>query len=296
MAGSLALSRGVVFVGTETRTARVRSFDLDGRPLEASFSFSGADGGAASADGLAVDEDRRIWVADGIGRRLLAFTLFGDRVAGVDPPEGPERDRRGVLGRVTAVASRGADDEQELLVACGGRRRHGVQRLVLGSGATSTLRSGGLLEADFHDPVGLAWEGRLAWVAERGAGRVQVFRDLDHHFDFRLTPAGGAPFCPNAVRPLPDGRLVLAQGGEASAVLLLDGSGRLLRVLAEAGAGEGQVREPSDLVVEPGADDRQTRVVVLDGEGTRAQVLNLLGDCHGTFPDLVGSGAAWELP
>jgi hypothetical protein len=296
VAGSLALSRGVVFVGTEARAARVRSFDLDGRPLEARFGFEGAGGGAASADGLAVDEDRRVWVADGVGRRLLAFTLFGDRVAGVDPPEGPERDRRGVLGRLSAVACRGSDDEQELLVASAGRRRHGVQRLALGSGATTTLRSGGQLDADFHDPVGLAWQGRLAWVAERGAGRVQVFRDLDFHFDFRLRPTGGAAFRPNAVRPLPDGRLVLAQGGEASAVLLLDGSGRLLRVLAEAGEGEGRVREPSDLVVEPGRDDRDTRVVVIDREGTRVQVLNLLGDCHGTFPDLVGSGAAWELP
>jgi sugar lactone lactonase YvrE len=296
VAGSLALSRGVVFVGTETRTARVRTFDLDGRPLEARFTFAAPDGGAASADGLAVDEDRRIWVADGVGRRLVAFTLFGDRVATVGPEPGPDRDRRGVLGRPSAVATRGADDEHELLVASAGRRRHGVQRLDLGRGTSATLRSGGHVDATFNDPVGLAWEGRLAWVCERGAGRVQVFRDLDFHFDFRLRPAGGLAFRPNAVRPLPDGRLVLAQGGEASAVLLLDGSGRLLRVLAQAGDEEGWVREPSDLVVDPGADDRHTRIVVIDREGTRVQVLNLEGECHGTFPDLVGSEPAWELP
>lgn len=294
MSGSLAYSKGVIYVGTEARTAHVRSFDLDGRELEVNFSFRGEADGAASALGLDLDEDHRLWVADGVGERLLAFTLFGDRVAGVEAAAGRARDKRGVLGRAVDVVSRGSDDAQELLVASGGRRRHAVQLLPLGGGAPRSLRSGGHVDVPFKDVRGIAWHERFAWACERGAGRVQVFRDLDYHFEFRLQLAGGVRFRPNAIQPLPDGRLLLAQGGPASALLLLDARGRLLSVLAGHGQEEGALVEPSDVAVAPGEDDRHTRVVVIDGEGARVQVFNLAGDCYGTFPGFARSVAAWE--
>ncbi len=294
MAGSLAYKRGVLYVGSEERTAHVRSFDLDGRELEAGFSFAGEDGGAASVRGLDVDEDHRLWVADEVGCRLRAFSLFGDPLAGVPGLEGGDHDRGGVLGRVIDVATRGSDEAQELLVASGGRRRHALQVLGLGGGGARSLRSLGQVDREFRDLAGVAWEGDTSWACERGGGRVQVHRDGDFHFAFQLDVPAGRCFLPNAVAPCGDGRLVLAQGGEASALSLLDRSGRVLRVLAEGGEREGQVSEPGDVVVAPDGDDRHTRVLVIDGEGTRVQVFNLEGDCYGTFPGFACSEPSWE--
>ncbi|MFT7487360.1 MAG: sugar lactone lactonase YvrE [Candidatus Paceibacteria bacterium] len=294
MSGSLAYSRGVVYVGTEELTAHVRSFDLDGRELEANFSFRAAEGGPASVRGLAVDEDHRVWVADGVDGQLRAFTLFGDQVAGVESVEPGQSDRGGVLGTLSAVISRGCDELQELVIASCGRRRHAVQCLPLGSGRASSLRSTGHVDQPFNDVSGLHGRDSWLWVCERGAGRVQLFRDGDFHQALKLEMTKGARFRPNALQSLDDGRLVVAQGGAASAVLLLDPNGKLLRILAETGDEVGCVSEPTDLVVEPGADDRHTRVVVIDAEGTRVQVLNLEGDSYGTFPGFARSDPSWE--
>jgi len=295
MAGSLCCSKGVVYVGSEEKTAHVRSFDLDGRELEASFSFRGPDDAAASVDGLDLDEDHRLWVADGTGGRLVAFNLFGEELAGVDGLAAGVHDRGGLLGRVIDVCSSGSDDAQELVVASAGARRHALQRLELGSGRTHSLRSGGQVDRSFRDLRGVARRDEWIWAAERGGGRVQVFRGGDFHFEIRLALGGSAPFLPNAVQPVDDGRLALAVGGEASAVLLLDAGGKLLRVLAEAGDGEGSVLEPTDLALAPGVDDRHQRLVVIDREGTRVQLFNLLGDCYGTFPGFARSESSWSL-
>lgn len=294
MAGSLTYSRGVLYVGTEERTAHVRSFDLDGRELDAGFSFRGEGDGAAAVTGLAVDEDHRLWVADGTGGELRAFTLFGDQVAGVGTALPGQHDKRGVLGTLSDVATRGSDDAQELLVASGGRRRHAVQILPLGGGPPRSLRCGGQTDKRFQDVRGVHWRDEWIWVCERSRGRVQVFRDEDHHFSFEQSPLAGAPFLPTAIAALEDGRLVLACAGQGSSLRLTTASGKLLSILASPGSEEGCVQEPSDLVVVPGEDDRHTRIVVIDGDGTRVQVLNLEGDCYGTFPGFAGSETTWE--
>jgi hypothetical protein len=294
MAGSLAYSKGVLYVGHEERTAHVRSFDLDGNELEAGFSFQGLDGSAAAVSGLAVDVDHRLWVADGVAGELRAFTLFGDQIAGVETVESGQRDKGGVLGTPSDVVSRGSDDAQQLLVSAGGRRRHAVQMLPLAGGPPMSLRCGGQVDALFKDVCGLAWRDEWQWVCERGAQRVQVFRNLDYHFSFALPASPQAPFEPAAIEPLSDGRLVLAQGGSRSALSLLDSSGKLLQRIATDGLEEGSVLNPSDLIVSEGEDDRHTRVVVIDVEGTRLQVFNLVGDCYGTFPGFAGSEPTWD--
>lgn len=299
MPGSLAYSKGVLYVGTEEKTAHVRSFDLGGRELDAGFSFRGPEDSAASAAGIALDEDHRIWVADSVGGRLCVFSLFGEEVAGVGGFESGAHDKGGLLGQVVDVVSFGSDDAQEVLVASAGSRRHALQLLALGSGQSLSLRSEGHVDKRFRDLRGIERSdaelgGEFIWACERGAGRVQVFRHLDFHFAFRLPVAGGRAFLPNALRALPDGRLVLAQGGEASALLLLDARGRLLRVLAESGEAEGQVNNPTDLALVPEHSDRQARLVAIDGEGTRVQVFNLEGDCYGTFPGFARSESSWS--
>lgn len=285
MRGALALHEGVVYVGTEARRARVRAHDLDGAPLEAAFDFEGEDGGAASCEGLEVDADHRVWVADGVGGRLLAFSLVGAPLAEVSVARSGRRDARGVLARCVAVASRGLEEEQVLYVASAGARRHALHALPLGPGRPPrSLRPMGEQDGRFHDlrGLGLDPEGRELFACEAGRGRLQVFRDEDFHRPL-VPDLGAARFEPNAVAVCEDGRLVVAQGGVDSALLLLDSGGRLVRVLASGGPEAGSVQDPGDLVVEPGASDRQTRVVVIDRDGLRVQVFNLEGDCWGAF-------------
>lgn len=294
MLGSLDLRGGVLYVGTEEKTAHVRAFDLDGRLLEAGFSFRGPDGAAASVDGLAVDDDHRVWVADAVGGRLIAFTIFGAEVGRVDRATHGAHDGPGFLASPVDVISVGCDAEQQLVVASKGRRRHAVQVLPLGSGSSTSLRPRGRPDGRFHGVRGIASRERWLWVCEGSAGRVQVFRDEEFHFAFEVPLAGGARFEPNALVSLPDGRLLVAQGGPASSLLLLDRSGRFLRTLAGTGRETGEVHEPGDLALEEGEDDRRSRLAVIDRDGTRVQIFNLLGDCYGTFPDFPGSEGVWS--
>ena len=64
--GSLALHEGVLFWALDRgRGAAVRAHDLDGHPLDVELGPRGADlAGLASISGLAVDGDRRLWLAD----------------------------------------------------------------------------------------------------------------------------------------------------------------------------------------------------------------------------------------
>jgi len=126
-------------------------------------------------------------------------------------------------------------------------------------------------------------------VCERGGGRVQVFRDDEFHFAFQLPPAGGAKFEPVAAALLRDGRAVIATSGEASSLLLVDRSGRLLRVIAEAGSESGCLVHPADVVVAEEQEDHDTRVLVIDQDGDRVQVFTLEGRCFGAFAALTGS-------
>lgn len=285
MRGSLALRHGVLYVGTEERTAHVRAYDLDGSPLEAAFSFRGVDGGAASVDGLDVDADHRVWIADGAGGRLLGFSLVGAPLAEVGVGRTGVQDARGVLGRCSDVLSLGEDEEQCLLVASGGTRRHAVQLLPLGPGRRPlSLRPMGDQDGKFRDVrgLGVGEGGRELFVCEAGRARVQVFRDLDFHRVIQ-PQLGRVNLEPNAIAVLEDERFVLAQGGEDSGLLLCSRNGRVLEVLAESGEQEGQVLDPGAVVVEPGLEDRRTRVVVIDRDGLRTQVFNLVGDCWGAF-------------
>ncbi len=299
MQGSLHLDQGVLYVGSHELSAHVRTFDLQGRRLEAGFSFRPADGGRSSVDGLAVDVDRRVWIADGAARRLRVFTLFGVEIAGVGP-EAPARteskasrrehragdDRAGELGAPADVLSSSSDDEQHLVVASGGRRRHALQVLELGSGRTRSLRPLGDPLGRFGGLCDIAVDGRLLYACERLAGRVQVFRDGEFHYAFTLPVAGGR-FEPRAIAPLGEGRLLICQGGPASALLLVGPCGVLLRVLAEQGGDTGEVLEPNDVVVERGDEERGTRAVVIDRDGDRVQVFTLAGACEGAFPDFL---------
>jgi hypothetical protein len=134
--------------------------------------------------------------------------------------------------------------------------------------------------------------GRHAFACEPSTGLVHAWRESQFFFAF-AAPDGGAPV---AVRALPDGRIVLATGGDdGGAVHLLDAAGRLVRTLARGGTQEGDVQDPEDLAVEDGpASDARRRVVVADAAGSRFQVFNLEGHCYGAFGAHDEPGAAEE--
>lgn len=285
MQGSLAMHKGSLFVGRYEKTAHVAVFDLGGHRLAGGFSFCDEAIGRSSASGLSVDEDRRIWIADEPAGRVRTFTLFGAEVGGLGgsvEAEGAGSDRLGVLGAPVDVAFRGDGDEGTLLVAGGGERRHALSQYDQDGKLLRSLRSEGNPMGRFRALAGVSSLGAFVYAAECGAGRVQVFRDGEFHFLFSVATRKGS-FEPTAVAPLADGRMLVTTRGAASALLLVDGSGRLLSQLAEAGSGEGRVENPSDVVIEETGEDCSTRLAVIDRDGERVQVFDLEGRCFGAF-------------
>jgi len=283
--GSLDLLRGTLAVGVQAKTASVRFFDLDGHPLSEGFSFRDPHLGRSVAAGLALDEDHRVWVADTPASRVRCFSLFGREVGGLTTPD--QRAGTDLAGNVDApcdVAIQAGDEGERVVVVCGGERRNAVQLFDPSLGWMRSLASLGDPQRAFRGARRAAALGRFLFVVESTPRSVQVFRDGEFLFLFHVPGRAGERYELTAVAPLPDGRVVVACGGTASALLLLDGAGRLLRVLAQEGPGEGQVFEPSDLVVEPGQGDAHTRVFAIDRDGVRVQVLTLAGRCLGSIP------------
>jgi hypothetical protein len=270
----------VLYVLREERGPKLRAFDWDGRPLGEAFALPPADPEACDPRGLALDGDRRLWIADRGARALRAFSVFGREVQrfthAARRPGAP-----GGLEQLSALAAQGVEDELLLAAGSGGERRHALALFGADGRWRASLRPLGDPEGRFSGLSDLAFCGRRLYACEERAGRIQVFRDLEFHYALR---AGGLRPC--ALAPLADERVLVAQAGEPSALCLLGPDGSLLRALAQHGEGEGQVCDPSALALEEGEDERHTRVAVLDRGGDRVQIFALDGRCFGSFPDL----------
>jgi len=297
--GSLALFEGVLYWGLNSGAgAGVRAHDLDGHPLDVELGPGPGDPRGASVSGLAVDPDRRLWMADTLGRCVRGYSLFGREGGRFEPKTGALEAPAAsyVDGPVDLVVAPG-DTWRGLWIATGGERRAAVGLFLPDGTRLAALRSEGDPKRPFRRITRLAARDEELWVLESGARRVQVFRRGDFHFLFGLPEdVRRGRRWPRALWPLSDGRLVLAVddgGGEqaGAAVLLLDQGGHLLRVLVgghdEVSEGpvvpEGVVSGPVDLVVEESELDRRSRLVLCDLEGTRVQVFNLEGRCYGSF-------------
>lgn len=286
MQGSLRLHAGVLYVGRQALTAEVTAHDLDGRPLETQFSFRDPDVGRSTADGIDVDADRRLWVADGAAGRVRCFTLFGVEVASVGA-EGGAGDARGSLGRPVDLRVVGSDDEMALLVASGGDRRHALQVLMPSGGKGRSIAPLGDPEARFRRIRGIDWrEGELA-VVEAGVPRVQVFEGeltgrLVFRFAFHIPEELGEP---EAVALAGEGRMLVATRGAQSGLHLFDAAGRPVRRVAgdDREGGAGGVDQPCALALDLAESDRRSRVCVLDREGERVQVFSLDGRSYGSI-------------
>lgn len=298
MLGSLAQRNGVLYVARHAKHAEVRTYDFDGARIGAGFRFSGRDGGRATADGIAVDADHRIWIADSASRAVRAFTVFGAELEGLtdrggavsasgDPSE--SIDTFGSIGEPRAVAVDGVEDELRLLVGSGGERRHALQLFDRVGAPKRSLRPRGDPDMRFENVQRVALRGRFAYACERGTNAVQVFRDDDFHFMFKLPRPRGARTDPEprAVHALSDGRMLVATSGVgASAVHIVEPGGRWVRAFVTEGETSGTVFEPTDIAVDEGENDRRTRVAVIDLDGDRVQVFTLEGVCYGSIADL----------
>lgn len=294
MQGSLRLHAGVLYVGRHELTAEVASYDLDGRPLETRFRFRDERTGRSSVDGLDVDADHRLWVADAAARRVRCFTLFGVEVASVGEEEGDgvaPKDTRGDLGAPVDLRVLGADDDLTLLIASGGDRRHALQVLHPSGGKGASIPPMGDPEAHYQRIRGIDWRNGELAVCESSARRIQIFEGdprarITFRFAFRLPDGIGDP---EAVSLVGDGRILVATRGDTSGIFVFDAAGRPLGRIAEDGGGESgvtsfgdaSVDQPSALAFEPGGSDRDSRVCVLDREGERVQVLSLDGRSFG---------------
>lgn len=293
MSGSLRLEKHVLYVGLHALTAEVASFDLDGRPLETRFRFRDEEAGRSSVDGIDIDDDRRIWVADAAARKVRCFTLFGQEIASVGGGE-PERDARGALGAPVDLRVTGTDDDTIVLVASAGERRHGLQALHIASGRGHSIAPLGDPEGRFQRIRGIDVRNGVIAVCEAGAARVQVFDgDIDGRATFRFSfPVDASLGLPEAVGLVGDGRIVVATRANDArreeesvdrvrGVHLFDAAGRHARVIA----GPETVDAILDLAIERSTNDRRTLLAVLDQEGARVKILSLDGRDFGSFVD-----------
>lgn len=285
--GALCLRSGVLYVSRCDQTGYVRPYDLDGRALSEGFAFRGESGAPWNVGGIDVDADHQIWIGDRHANRIAGFSLFGREVTSVVGAARERDDARGSLREIVDVAVSGDEDDEHLVVASGGSRRHALQVFELTGRCVESLRPQGDPRALFHGLSRVAAHGRWLYVCERGAGRVQVFRDREFHFAFSVPVARGR-FEPVAIAGLAEGRMLIATGDVNSALLLVDSAGRLLRVVAEAGALEAQVLDLVDVVVEQHEPESRARVAVLDQDAERVQVFSLAGRCHGALESLPG--------
>jgi hypothetical protein len=276
--GSLALARSILFTGTHAKTASIRAFDLDGRPLPLGFSFRDPVVGRSEVAGLMVDEDHALWVADAPAGCVRRFSLFGREIGRSNGDEGGPPSGAPPLRPVDVDLHLG-----HVVVAGAEESAHAVRLFDRDFSHRTRLASLGAPGRVFARVTRVASFDRHLFVSESLARRVQVFRDLEFLFAFRIDESSGGHFVPCAVAGLDGGRAVIACREPSAVLVLVDASGGVVRVLAHGGEGEDALRDPVDVVVEPGEEERRTRVFVSDQDGLRVLVLTLEGRVLGSF-------------
>lgn len=290
---AIALSGGVLYVARGGRSLVVRCFDLAGRPLEAGFTWTPPHGGGVGVTALAVDEDRRLWVADRRAARVRLFHVFGALTHELLHPSDVHEDKAGHFARPQALFARGSSDDLELLVGSAGERRHGVQVFGPRGELLRSLRPGGEPHGRFGGITAVGAAGRFTLAAE-ARGPVHVWRDREFHFQFDPVArvggqrVGGARGTGAAVRALavrPDGSSILAFDGGPVGLGLFDGSGHLAHVLAHGAGphadGTTSVVEPVGVCLAPPDGQGEERLAVLDRGGARLLLLDLDGSSRG---------------
>ena len=289
--GSLSLRGGVLHVARHVRRAHVQPFDRAGRALGPGFSFGGRADAPLELGGIEIDSDRQVWTVDARAGEVRAFSLFGRESAAFVGAAAERDDVRGVIADATDLALHETDEALSLVVSRGGVRRHGLALLRRDGRLVESLRPLGDPLERFGGISRVVQQGPWTFACEPTMGRVQVYRDFEFHFSFRVELRSGERAGPLALAALPDGRLVIALTGSRTALVLVDAAGRVLAPLALSGDGPGELRDVGDVAVEAGPSERDSRVAVIDRDAERLQVFTLDGRCLGEFEALPGAGS-----
>jgi len=244
-------------------------------------------------EGVAVDGQGRIWVADTIrNHRVVAVRPDGKvlRVVGGDgnSTHGSGTDPGSFLwphgvalspdGRLLVVTDTGNSRVQIFFSPDPAREPHALRRVVgfLGpeAGALST-------------PAGVAVDGsNRIYVADYGHDRVVVL-DADGRYRRELGglgPSTDGLYHPYALALGPRGRLAVADYGH-DRIVLFDGEGRRLFAFGREGEDPGELRGPTGL-----GFDATGRLWVVDAFNHRIQVFGFDADAEGTRVPLVTEG------
>ena len=286
MAASLALRNGVVWVCRSAGITRFAPYDLGGRRIGRGFEVPRNGHPRGDVRGIAVDEDRRIWAADGSRGSVRVFSAFGAESAGIAAREGPQS-----FADAAGIAVQGAEADLRILLSVRGERRHALFLVDPGSGSAASFRPRGDPAGSFSNLAGVAFVGRMAFACEPGRGTVQVFRDFEFHFEiaWRADGARTDRFVPRAVAAASDGRSIVAGAlGDAGILLHFDAGGRLVRRLDQdlVHGPDGLEDDVCGVVLAEGATERESLVLVLDRGGDRVLAFSLDGRSVGDFHDL----------
>ena len=292
--------QGVVYLAGGTDAGRVDLFDLGGRRLEGGFEVhpvAERTGPLARVElaGLGIDDDRRLWLADGAARAVRGFTVFGQEGLRLGAPQ--ERlvhgdpDVAGVIGIPSAVAAHGHDEDLRLLVGSAGHRRHGLHLFTTGGQLVRSLLPRGDGHGRFEGISAVAIGGVRLFAAEQRAARIQVFEGTEHCFDVEPRDGRGRPVRVAALDSETGSELLLASAGttdgEQGEVLFLEERhwDRPTRI-AQAGDEPGRVQGPLAVALTREEARGERLAVVADRFGTRLQLFALDGTCYGEFTGL----------
>jgi sugar lactone lactonase YvrE len=241
-----------------------------------SFGSPGTGSGQLSRpEGMAMDTEGDIWVADSLDNRLEEFNGSGGYMGKIAPESGS----RCALTRPTAIAIDAAGD---LWVT-----DSGVQKVVEFSGSGNCLAVVG--EGQFHGrgPEGIAVDSNNdIWVADTYGGRLLKFNEGGILLRSVATKGTG-----NGQLGQPDG-LAIALGNriyvsdwEDDKVAEYDEGGNLVRQFGTAGTGSGQLEQPTGVTV-----DAQGDVWIGDEKNERIDEFTQAGEYVASF-GAAGSGA-----
>jgi sugar lactone lactonase YvrE len=149
-------------VVSDRDAGKIEVFDPEGRPLATGTATS------MQPEGVALDGDGNIWVADN-GNRVLKFSSEGHLLA--------QWDRLGTAdGELHIPMAIAVDEQGRVFVSDQGNR---VQVFAPDGTFLGAWGSPGVEPGQFNDPVGLALDGLgHAYVVEHFGSRVQKFRLL----------------------------------------------------------------------------------------------------------------------
>ncbi len=193
--------------------------------------------------GLSIDPEGKVWITDAGLEQVFRFSPEGEEELVIGERGVSGADGRH-FGRPADVAFLGAGTQLRVLVADG----YVNTRIAEFSREGRFIRQWG----EFRIAHAVAADARRLYVADRENSQIQIF-DHQGRLVRKLAMRGGNH--PYAVRPLPDGRLVVLEGRDAQdrtrAILRLYGANGLLERSLDAGLPGTNMSLGHDLAIAP---------------------------------------------